>query len=113
MCIAAQFYHVDILLFPVSCVHIVDTFQLKGEDDTPDMTVLASCMFDTGHTLTVCVVLSVFLVCQCVLLMLCVRVGVARTRGGGDTQMEHPYFHTAVFGYQVNTSSVDKVNTLH
>ena len=89
-----------------NAVHIVDTFQLAAEADPPDG-VLASHMFDTGHTLTVCVVLSVFLVCQCVLLMLCVRIGVFRTRGRGDTKMEHPYFHTEVFRSQVNTGSED------
>ena len=84
-----------------NAVHIVDSFQLEGEDSLPDSS--ASCVFDSVHTLAVCVVLSVFLVCQCVLLMLCARAGGGRG-GGGE--------HLAVFGYQVNTHSGDKVNTL-
>ena len=84
-----------------NAVHIVDSFPLRGGDSLPDSS--ASCVFDSGHTLAVCVVLSVFLVCQCVLIMLCVRA-----RGGRDVRGEH----LAVFGYQVNTDSVDKVITL-
>ena len=88
-----------------NAVHIVDSFQLKRGDSLPDSS--ASCVFDSGHTLAVCVVLSVFLVCQCVLLMLCVRGGGSRAREGRDVRGEH----LAVFGYQVNTDSVEKVNT--
>ena len=88
-----------------NAVHIVDSFQLRGGDNLPDSS--ASCVFDSGHTLTVSLVLSVFLMCQCVLLMLCVRGGGSRAREGRDVRGEH----LAVFGYQVNTDSGDKLNT--
>ena len=87
--------HVSVVVANV--VHIVDSFQLRGGDSLPDSS--ASCVFDSGHTLAVCVVLSVFLVCQCVLLLLCVRGGGSRAREGRDVRGEH----LAVFGYQVNT----------
>ena len=90
-----------------NAVHIIDKFHPVAEDDSlPDTHDLSSCMFSTGHTLTVCVVLSVFLVCQCVLLMMCVRT---RTHRGDTLTLEHPYFHTAMFN--LNKESVDKVTT--
>jgi len=90
-----------------NAVHIIDKFHPVAEDDSlPDTHDLSSCMFSTGHTLTVCMVLSVFLVCQCVLLMMCVRT---RTHRGDTLTLEHPYFHTAMFN--LNKESVDKVTT--
>ena len=92
-------------LVVANAVHIVDSFQLRGGDSLPDSS--ASCVFASGHTLAVCVLLSVCLVCQCVLLMICARGGGSRGREGRDARGEH----LAVFGYQVNTDSGDKLNT--
>ena len=90
-----------------NAVHIVDSFQSQGAGDDPaDRTVLASCLYDSGHILALCGVLAVFTVCQCVLLAVCGRARVGSLASGGrDRQGEH----SAVFGYAVNT---DKVNTL-
>ena len=62
-----------------NAVHIVDTFHMEGEPSHTH-TVEGSCLYEG---VAVCVVLSVFLVCQCVLLLLCVRhTARARTKDG-------------------------------
>ena len=98
--------HISVVV--ANAVQIVDSFQSQGGDgdDPPDRTVLASCLYDGGHILALSAVLSIFLVCQCVLLAVCVRARVGSLASGGrDRQGEH----SAVFGYNATT---DKVNTL-
>ena len=66
-----------------NAVQIVDSFQYQGGDDPPEGSVLASCLYDSGHILALCGVLAVFTVCQCVLLALCGRARVGSLASGG------------------------------
>jgi len=79
-----------------NAVHIVDTFKIPdhgGHGDSPD----GVCVCAGEHILTVCLVLALFLVCQCVLVLVCVRHTAMTRRDKGD--------HSAVFGWQAGSTS--------
>jgi len=78
-----------------NAVHIVDTFQVDRSGRQED-SVGGSCVCGSEHILTVCVVVSLFLVCQCVLVLVCIRHTARTKKEVGE--------HLAVFGWQSGSS---------